>query len=157
MLKNSSDIKKQHKRFVCDVVKSGIVSGLQSDEGWASSSSNSYENENGEPENIICFWSDGKRARVCQKKYWPNYAPQEIILSSFMENWLTGMDQDGSIAGTNFDWNLFGFEALPLNLIIELFDEINNVEKTLNFSKYQDQNEFEKLAREIFEQYKAPA
>jgi hypothetical protein len=74
-----------------------------------------------------------------------------------MENWLTGMDQDGSIAGTNFDWNLFGFEALPLNLIIELFDELNNVGKALIFAKYEDQNEFEKLAREILNQYEAPA
>jgi len=155
MLKNSADIKKQHKRFVCDVVKSQVVWGLKSDEGWASSSSNNYENQNGEPESLICFWSDGKRARVCQKKYWPNYVPQEIPLSSFMENWLTGMDQDGSIAGTNFDWNLFGFEALPLTLIIELFDELNNTGKVLNFSKYEHQIEFEKLAREILEQYES--
>jgi hypothetical protein len=71
MFKNSADIKKQHKRFVSDIVKTGIVWGLQSDDGWASSSSNKYENKNGEPENIICFWSDEKRARVCQKNIGP--------------------------------------------------------------------------------------
>jgi len=74
-------------------------------------------------------------------------------LNTFMENWLAGMDSDGAIAGTNFDWNLFGFEAVPLKLLIELFDAIKAAEKTLNFSKYESQDEFEGIAREIMEQY----
>ena len=69
-----------------------------------------------------------------------------------MENWLVGMDQDGSIVGTNFDWNLFGFEALPLNLLIELFDELRNTGRDLTFVKYEALSEFENLAREILKE-----
>ena len=154
MLKNSVDIQKQHRRFVVNIVKTGIVWALQSKEGCASSFSNKYENENGDPENIICFWSDKKRAHVCQRKNWPNYTVKDIPLSIFMENWLIGMDQDGSIAGTNFDWNMFGFEALPLNLLLEIFDEMNSLNKTQTFSKYNDQKEFELAARETLERYR---
>ena len=155
MIKNSLEIKNYHKRFIQEIVKTETVWGLQSEEGWATSSANNYDDENGEPEKLICFWSDVTRARVCQKKYWPDYKPNEIPLTSFMENWLTGMDQDGSIVGTNFDWNLFGFEALPFNLLIELFDTLKAKEHTLNFQKYDSHDEFEKLARETLKHYKS--
>ena len=154
MFKNSADVKKYHKRFIRDVVRSEIVWGLHSDDGWATSSANNFENEEGQPEKLICFWSDEKRAGVCQKKFWQEFTPKQIPLTEFMENWLVGMDQDGAIVGTNFDWNLFGFEALPLELLIELFQELKRSDKSLKFLKYENQDEFERLVQEILSTYK---
>ena len=153
MFKNSADIKKHHKRFITEVTEKEVVWGLHSTDGWASSTANNYDDSNGNPAEIICFWSDEKRARVCQKKYWPNYQPKSIKLNDFIENWLTGMDNERSIVGTNFDWKLFGFEAEPLMVMIELFDHLKKSGKALQFSKYENHDEFETLVRDIFQQY----
>ena len=135
-----------HRKFVTDVVATGIVWTLEDDEGCANIDSETYETEAGEPEIVLCYWSDEKGARASSKKHWPDHDVGEITLSDFMENWCVGMQSDGVIAGTNFDPELLGTEIQPLDLLLELFEELRKNGKEMLFEHYPSQAEFEQIA-----------
>ena len=145
----AEDQNASHQRFITDVVESGIVWTLEDDEGCANIDSETHETETGEPEIVLCYWSDKKVARDCAKAQWPDHDLGEIALSDFMENWCVGMQSDGVIAGMNFDAELLGTEILPLDLLLELFEELRRKNKDLSFEHYPSQTEFEKVALSI--------
>lgn len=43
------------------------------------------------------------------------------------------MYNDGFLIETNFDQNMFGYETEPLELVIELINELKRIGKTLTF------------------------
>lgn len=138
MLKNHIDVRLKHEKFIRRVCETNIVYGLESEEGFASSSSNDFEDEDGEPIGIICFWSEKAYANSCIKNGWKEYKLTEISLSEFIENWCIGMDNDVLLVGTNFDQNMFGFEIEPFDLIIELVEELKINKKELDFLKFEN-------------------
>ncbi len=123
MLKNHIDIKLKNKKFVKEVCETGIVFGLKNKEGFATSCSNGLEDEDGEAITLICFWSKEIMAKVCAKNEWESYAPVEIKLSDFLENWCIGIHNDGLLVGANFDQHLFGYESEGYDLILEIIAE----------------------------------
>ena len=135
-----------HRKFVTGVVATGIVWTLEDDEGCANIDSETYETEEGEPEIVLCYWSDEKGARAASEKHWPDHDVGEITLSDFMENWCVGMQSDGVIAGTNFDPELLGTEILPLDLLLELFKALKKANKEMSFEQYPSQGAFEDVA-----------
>lgn len=54
-----------------------------------------------------------------------------------MEIWCMGMDQDGYMVGSNFDWKLFGHEVDPLVLILELNEALQTRGTRLTLQEYQ--------------------
>lgn len=60
-------------------------------------------------------------------------------MTEFIENWCMGMEGDGLLVGTEFDQNMFGFEADPLELIIDLLNELEANNQQLKFTKFKDQ------------------
>lgn len=62
MLQNTITIKKYHRKFIEEVVSNGHLWALKSKTGFASSQSNKFEYDDGEPVVILCFWSDKKLA-----------------------------------------------------------------------------------------------
>ncbi|MDF1549247.1 MAG: DUF2750 domain-containing protein [Bacteroidales bacterium] len=151
MLQNHITVKNRHKKFIKTVCESEIVYGLSNSEGFATSSSVHYEDKNGEPIGIICFWAEKARAKSCIKDGWAEYQVTEIPLSEFMENWCVGMENDGLLIGTQFDQNMFGFEAEPLDLILGLTMELKSIGKDLNFRKFNGIYDLEKKVKEIIE------
>lgn len=151
MLQNSISVKNRHRKFINEVVENKIVWGLKSKDGFATSSSNDYVNEKEEPLEIICFWSNRKLASVCGKKYWKEYQPSEIELSVFLENWCVGTYNDNSLIGTNFDWNLFGQENEPLELIIEITTALKERNEELGFKKFKNIDDIANQAKNIME------
>lgn len=138
MLKNHIDVRLKHEKFIKRVCETNIVYGLESKEGFATSSSNDFEDEDGEPVGIICFWSEKALANSCIKNGWEEYKLAEINLSEFIENWCIGMDNDELLVGTNFDQNMFGFEIEPFDLILELVEELKTNKKELEFLKFEN-------------------
>lgn len=86
MLQDSIILKQRHEKFIKNICKSGIVFGLENTEGFAMSTSNKYEDENGELIDLICFWSEKSIANSCAKSDWKEYKPTTIKLSDFIEN-----------------------------------------------------------------------
>lgn len=151
MIQDSTIIEKRHKRFIKTVCKSEIVYALKNTKGFATSSSMNHENNKGEPIGIICFWAEKALAKSCIKDHWFTYKVVEISLTEFMEVWCVGMQNDGLIIGTEFDRNMFGHEAKPLELIIDLTAELKSVRKELNFKKFSEVNEIENRIKAIAE------
>ena len=66
------------------------------------------------------FWSDrGYASRVKQSAF-PEYEPVEISLFDLLFRWLRGMEDDGVLAGTNWNGDLAGLEVAPQELGEEL-------------------------------------
>ncbi|GFD82704.1 hypothetical protein KUL118_55660 [Tenacibaculum sp. KUL118] len=151
MFQDHITIKNRHKKFIKTVCETEIVYGLKNKKGFATSSSVHYNDENGEPVGVICFWAEKVRAKSCIKDGWKSYKPTEIPLSEFMENWCVGMENDGLLIGTQFDQNMFGFEAEPLELIMDLSTELKSIGKDLNFRKFNGIEDLEKQVKEIME------
>lgn len=151
MFQNHITVKNRHTKFVKTVCETEIVYGLKNKSGFATSSSVHYDDENGEPVGMVCFWAEKARAKSCIKDGWKNYEPTEIPLSEFMENWCVGMENDGLLIGTQFDQNMFGFEAEPLELIIDLSTELKSIGKDLNFRKFNGIKDLETQVKEVME------
>jgi len=151
MFQDSITLKNRHLKFVKTVSDSEIVYGLKSKNGFATSSSTQFEDDDGKPIGMICFWAEKVRAKSCAKDEWMNYSVTEISLVEFLENWCVGMANDGLLIGTQFDQNLFGYEIEPLDLILELIAELKSNGKDLNFKKFNGINDLEKQVKEIIE------
>ncbi|WP_099711793.1 DUF2750 domain-containing protein [Flavobacterium sp. 9] len=151
MFKNHLDIKINHEKFIKKVCETNIVYGLKNEVGFATSNSNELEEEDGEPIEIICFWSEEIRARICAKNGWENYKTVEIELNDFIENWCIGIDNDGLLIGINFDQNMFGYEIEGYDLILELITELKKSQKELEFQKFKGIEDLEVQIKNILE------
>lgn len=149
MLQDQITLKNRYKDFIRKVCETEIVYGLKDDRGYATSYSNDLEYEDGEPVKIICFWSNAARAKSCVDKEWNRYEASPIPLNEFLENWCLGMNSDGLLAGINFDGNLFGYEAEPLDLVLEMIEELKKNNKSLILRKFTDLEDMENQIREI--------
>lgn len=138
MIQEAITITEKHRKFITAICETGVVFGLSSDEGFAISDSNDFEDEKGDPVEMICFWSDTNAAKVCAKKNWEHHEPAVISLSEFIEDWCVGMYNDGLLVATGFDHNLIGYEANPLVLILEIIKELELMKKTVLLTKFEN-------------------
>jgi hypothetical protein len=141
MLQDSSTIKFHHEQFVKTICETEIVYALKNANEYATTSSNYYDDENDEPLAVICFWSEKTLAKSCIQNEWSSYKIEAISLSDFVENWCIRFGNDGLIIGTNFDNNMFGHEAEPYELILEIARELKKQKKTLEVKNYENLEE----------------
>lgn len=143
MFKNKLDIENRHKRFIKTVCATEIVYCLKNSEGFATSSSVHYEDENGVPIGMICFWAEKALAISCIEYSWSDYKIAELTLNDFIENWCIGMESDGLLVATEFDRQMFGLETQPLDLILELISELKRINKNIDLIKYKSISDLE--------------
>ena len=147
MYQNTSTTEYKHKIFIQRVVEFEVVWGLESEEGWATSSSNEDDHTS-----VIIFWSDRAYANALVKKDWSKYKPSQMPLAEFFENWLVGMHNDNILVGTNWDANMFGKESHPLELALEIIDELKLKGKQLKLTQYEGIEDFESKIRSALEE-----
>jgi hypothetical protein len=146
MQQDSRDIEKRYEDFITEVVKTETVWGLTHDDTWATSSS--YEFEDTE---VILFWSDKAGASACAEDDWAAYKPESITLVEFLENWCVGMYGDELLLGANWNPDLTGREVEPLAIAMEIITELKEQAKSLEFTQYDSQEEFEEQVIEALE------
>ena len=112
-LHNKADLQANFDRFVSRVQEREKVWGLKDADGWATCPSNGYDS------NVYVFWSDEAYAKQHCKEDWSSYEPTPIALTSFLDNWLPGMDRDGFLVGVQFNADLAGLEVEPAMLAKE--------------------------------------
>ncbi|WP_116787276.1 DUF2750 domain-containing protein [Flavobacterium psychrotrophum] len=151
MLKDTADVQLKQEKFIKTICETGIVYGLENEEGFATSYSNEYENEDGEPVEVICFWSEKAYANDCIKEDWSTFNIAEIPLADFIENWCIGMHNDELLAGTDFDSNMFGTETEPLAIIIQIIEELKSTGKTITLESYENIEELESQVNDSLE------
>jgi hypothetical protein len=149
MLQDHLTIQNRHADFIKKVCESEIIYALKGDKGYAISYSNEMEDEDDEAVQVVCFWSDEARAKSCIGGEWSDYHTDTLALNDFLENWCLGMNSDGIMAGTNFDSNLFGFEAEPLELILEIIGELKRIDKNIALHTFESISDLEAQIREV--------
>jgi hypothetical protein len=122
MLDTTKASGERHNSFLSRVTDTGLVWGLQSNDGWCVSPSN----DDTTPASVMPFWSDRAYAARCAVREWANYAPASISLDEFLNVWLPGMSEDGFLVGTNWNGYLVGKECDPTQLRDELLASLNN-------------------------------
>ena len=142
MLQNSSAVEYKHQKFVERIIETQTVWALKSEEGYATSESNEYEDVE-----VIPFWSDKAYANALAKDEWESFEPSSMSLSEFLENWLVGMSNDGMIVGTNWDQNLFGKEIEPLDLALEISTILIKEGTKIDLEKFKDINDYHNQVR----------
>ncbi|SFR89153.1 DUF2750 domain-containing protein [Maribacter stanieri] len=143
----SDIITNRYQKFIKTVCETDIVYALQNHEGFATSASVQYDDENDRPVGVLCFWAESGRAKSCSINHWANYQLTEISLTDFIENWGVGMENDGILAGIEFDQNMFGYEAKPLDLILDLVTEIKTTKKSISLQKFDGIADLEEQAK----------
>ncbi len=108
------------EEFVAKVAETEVVWVLEKEDSYATATSLEFEDDEGEPVEVLCFWSEESMAAVCTKDDWDGYVPVEIPVGDFLENWCIGMDNDMILAGIDFDEELLGDELDPLELILAI-------------------------------------
>lgn len=142
MLQDSSIVHSKHLSFVERVVELDTVWALQNEEGCAVSNSNEYDDVE-----VIPFWSDKAYAAACAKEDWKEYRAVSMPLAEFLEDWCVGLHNDDLLVGTNWDANMFGEEANPLALALEILEKLKEKNKAITLTKYATMDEFERLLR----------
>ena len=143
MLQNTASTEDKHKSFIERVVASGKVWGLKSQDGWAMS----YSNDEDEIV-VMPFWSDKAYAAAVAKDEWAEYAPEEIDLPEFLDQWVFGMSDDEVLVGTNWDQNMAGKELEPYDLALEIVAKIKVDNKDLTFPEGFTLDEYETVLRQ---------
>ncbi|MFT2009911.1 DUF2750 domain-containing protein [Pontibacter sp. 13R65] len=136
----------RYNQFIEEVVATGTVWGLSKDDAWATSSSADYEDED-----VILFWSDEDSAKACAEDDWATYQTESVTLMDFLENWCVGMYGDELILGTNWTPDLSGKEVDPLIVALDIVNLLKERGETLEFTQYDNQEEFEKQLIEALE------
>ena len=151
MFQDQIILEKRHENFVKTISENEIIYALKNDDGYATSSSNKIDDEEGNAIEVVCFWSDKAVAKSCIKNEWNEYEVDELNLAEFLENWCVGMSNDVLIVGTNFDQNLFGYEVEPLDLILEIISELNLKNKQIEFRKFEGIKDLETQVKNALE------
>lgn len=147
-MKDSIDILNKHQKFVKQICENEMVYTLENEEGFAISYSSNYEDEDGEPIELNCFWSNEALAKSCIKEEWATFKIHSIPLNKFIEYWCIGIDHDGHMIGTEFDANLYGYEADPLELILEIVEQLKVLDKIIEFENFENLNDLESQIKE---------
>jgi len=151
MIQDILQLQQRHENFIKKICQTEKVFGLENNVGFATLDSTNYEDENGKPMPVMCFWSDQNGAAACAKDKWKSYYPAEIKLSEFIEEWCVGMYNEGLLTGTDFDENKQGNESDALELLLEITAELEVLGKELEFKKFENLADLEEQIREILE------
>ncbi|HSZ24849.1 MAG TPA: DUF2750 domain-containing protein [Cytophagaceae bacterium] len=141
MIDEYEEIQQRHKTFITCICETETVWALEKEEGFATSTSLNYEDDDDEPVEVLCFWSDKDLAASCAKDDWQDYSPVAISLGDFIENWCIGMANDLILAGTNFDQDLIGHEIDSLELIVELDGGLKKIGKEIVLENHKSLND----------------
>jgi len=151
MIQDEQTIKFRYEKFIQTICLNETVFALEGEDGFATSYSNELEDEEGNPFDLLCFWSDKAGANACIHSEWSGYQISAIPLAEFLENWCIGMSNDGLLVGTNFDRNLFGYEVDPLELLLEILNELEETNKQIQLTHFESLEAFEIHVRNAIE------
>jgi hypothetical protein len=122
-----------HRSFIDNVVANGTLWALRSDEGYAISPSNEFEEAE-----VMLFWSDAAQTEALASDEWADYKPEAISLPDFLDTWLLGMQQEDVLVGTNWDEELEGTELEPLELALVLSNRLLEQGKEIKLEHFDD-------------------
>ncbi|RYZ20867.1 MAG: DUF2750 domain-containing protein [Chitinophagaceae bacterium] len=144
MLPDNNNADVQFNQFIEQVSANKTVWALRSEEGYAVSPSNDFDDAE-----VIPFWSDAATAQALASDEWADYKAEEIPLGEFLETWMLGMQQEGMLVGTNWDATLEGTELEPLELAYALTGRLLETGGTVELENFSLADFHEQLRQAI--------
>jgi hypothetical protein len=133
----AEEIETKYKQFIEKVAAAKLVWGLKSKTGWA----NAESAQNAELA-VVPFWSERGLAKISARDDWKSFVPTEIPLGDFLENWCTGMAENETFAGINWDAHMHGIESDALGVALDVLNRLNEINSAITFANYSSINEF---------------
>ena len=133
MLQNTATLEKRYQQFIQTICQNAQVFALKlpQQDQYAFLPSAHEEYEDGEPVGVVCFWSSAARARDCCREEWADYEIAAFGLAEFLESWCLMLAGDGLLIGAELDRNLFGWEAEPVDVLLDALDEFERIGKDI--------------------------
>lgn len=136
-------------QFINEIVDKNELFIIENKDGVGVSQSLLFQDNDGLPVSVICFWSHSKLASNCCVEDWNSYKPQPICLATFIEDYLVQIYNESLIVGINFDLKMEGIEADPLNIIELLIAELKKKNRNLEFEHFKDLQDLEKQLKQL--------
>jgi hypothetical protein len=108
-----------HRGFIKRIIQSETVWYLSGPNGTAMCESYDFQDAD-----VLLFWSDKPYAQRAKNSEFNEYEVTSMSLFDFLFRWLTGMTEDGLIAGTNWTGDLVELEFEPEDLKNEIVDNM---------------------------------
>ena len=116
----SESLQENFDRLIIESLEQGCIWALRDeDDNWAI-----VESEINPEIGVIPFWSNQELAAQLCNGDWAVYKPVAIAMEEFLDDWLTGMHEDGLRAGLNWYTVLEGQDLEPLDLLEEFESEL---------------------------------
>jgi len=115
MIKLTDDLAANYQRFIEDILELRQVWCLQSPEGSVVVASTEFEETD-----VMPFWSEEEYAKAHCVGEWEEFKPVAMDLDEFVEDWLSGMAEDGILVGPNWNDELEGLEIEPEEISLKL-------------------------------------
>ncbi|RYF83892.1 MAG: DUF2750 domain-containing protein, partial [Chitinophagaceae bacterium] len=119
------------------VTSTQLVWALASSEGFASMPSREFEETN-----VMPFWSNEADAAAMLQTGKVQYQPKSVTLSDFLENLLVGLHNENGLVGTEWVQNSIGEEKEPLQVAMDIANQLLTNKKELALKKYNNLEEF---------------
>ncbi|GAA4343006.1 DUF2750 domain-containing protein [Flaviaesturariibacter amylovorans] len=123
--------------FINRIIETGTVWALSSDEGFATSESDEYEDVE-----VLPFWSEEAAAAVLARDEWAEFKPASLPLAEFLEKWLPGMYSEDVVVGIDWDAEMTGTETEPLDLALAVAEALKQSGKPLAFEHHDDVDDY---------------
>ncbi|WP_374951857.1 DUF2750 domain-containing protein [Mucilaginibacter sp.] len=137
MAQQDEIIQSKYTQFVERVAATKLVWGLRSKTGWANT-----ESAEDEEVSVVPFWSERAYAKICARDDWKSFSPAEIPLNIFLEDWCTGMDENDTLVGTNWDANMLGKEVDAAEVVLDILNRLKAINSAIKFSNYSSLDDF---------------
>jgi len=130
------------------IANNGVYTLIYKDE-FSFVGSNIFNLEDGSPVPVWCFWSNVDSANLNRQSDWKLYEPEFFPIANFIEDVLVQMANEGYIIGLEFNENLEGMEADPLDLLLEIIKQLKSANITVELDYFKDIDDLEKQARKF--------
>ncbi len=144
-------IKEKHEKFIANICKNETVYTLNSEDGYAFSETFFIDDDNGDVFDKILFWSTIEAAELCQTGEWADHDIEIIDLASFLELWCISIKNDNLIIGTDSTADMVSYEIDPLDLIIEIIDNLKQNKPKFVLNKFEDIFDLEQQVKRVLE------
>ena len=156
LLEESALMETRYNEFISEAVETGKVWMLDNGEGVSVSTSNEFFDEEGEEVGVVLFWSKQAYAKTVAIEDWADYKPVAVDLDVFLEFSVIQVSNEDMLMGINWNPNMMGKEAHPIEIALEIINELEKHSKTVDLKHHKDLAEYKEItvqvAKDIFGQ-----
>lgn len=131
------------KLFIEEIIQSGNVYALKTEENYASVESLFENDDDDTPIEAMCIWSNNALTLKNIQEEWTGYVLDKIALSTFLEDWCVGLFNDGLVYCLNINNESEDpIEYEPLELAYAIAQQLLVKSKEIRFENYKGLEEY---------------